>query len=96
MALPGSTALPFVISTEAQRSGEICGFFPQKDDLWPTKISRASVEMAKGNGGDGLEQRVKDRVFLTVIRWPARGLVMLESLCAVPYTLKGDRLELRT
>ena len=23
--LPGSTALPFVISTEAQRSGEICG-----------------------------------------------------------------------
>ena len=24
--LPGSTALPFVISTEAQRSGEICGF----------------------------------------------------------------------
>ena len=22
---PGSTALPFVISTEAQRSGEICG-----------------------------------------------------------------------
>jgi hypothetical protein len=25
--LPGSTALPFVISTGAQRSGEICGFF---------------------------------------------------------------------
>jgi hypothetical protein len=26
---PGSTALPFFISTEAQRSGEICGFsFP--------------------------------------------------------------------
>ena len=24
--LPGSTALPFVIWTEAQRSGEICGF----------------------------------------------------------------------
>jgi hypothetical protein len=24
--LPGSTALLFVISTEAQRSGEICGF----------------------------------------------------------------------
>jgi hypothetical protein len=24
--LPGSAALPFVISTEAQRSGEICGF----------------------------------------------------------------------
>jgi hypothetical protein len=24
-ALPGSTALPFVISTGAQRSGEICG-----------------------------------------------------------------------
>jgi hypothetical protein len=23
--VPGSTALPFVISTEAQRSGEICG-----------------------------------------------------------------------
>jgi hypothetical protein len=23
--LPGSTALPFVISTEAKRSGEICG-----------------------------------------------------------------------
>jgi hypothetical protein len=23
--LPGSAALPFVISTEAQRSGEICG-----------------------------------------------------------------------
>ena len=26
-ALHGSVALPFVISTEAQRSGEICGFF---------------------------------------------------------------------
>ncbi len=27
--LPGSTAFPFVISTEAKRSGEICGFsFP--------------------------------------------------------------------
>jgi hypothetical protein len=23
--VPGSTALPFVISTEAKRSGEICG-----------------------------------------------------------------------
>jgi hypothetical protein len=28
-AVPGSTALPFVISTEAQRSGQICGSFGQ-------------------------------------------------------------------
>jgi hypothetical protein len=27
--LSGSATLPFVISTEAKRSGEICGFFPQ-------------------------------------------------------------------
>jgi hypothetical protein len=26
--LAGSAAFPFVISTEAQRSGEICGFLP--------------------------------------------------------------------
>jgi hypothetical protein len=39
--LPGSTALPFVISTEAQRSGEICGSAPLSWECFSTEESWA-------------------------------------------------------
>jgi hypothetical protein len=37
----GSAALTLVISTEAQRSGEICGFLPAKEkSAIPDQVSR--------------------------------------------------------
>jgi hypothetical protein len=41
--LPGSTALPFVISTEAQRSGEICGFSGPFLEMLSKRAHRAAA-----------------------------------------------------